>query len=274
LQSDFHHGLLGRPLIVAAVVLLCGVLLRAEPVTVRYAEGVVHGFLVLRTLDGTSIADGDLVQVTHGARVTSRMVFHFKDGSVHDETAVFSQEGQFRLISDHLVQKGPAFPLTLDLSIDGASGQIIVKYANERGEQKQESERLTLPPDLANGLVPTLLKNVNPDALPKSFSLIAATPKPRLVKLAISSAGPDRFSIGGAGREATDYILKVELGGISGLLAPLLGKQPPDSHVWILGGDAPAFVKSEQPFFLGGPVWRIELVSPTWPHPVAASAAR
>jgi hypothetical protein len=192
---------------------------------------------------------------------------------VHDETAVFSQQRQFRLISDHLVQKGPVFPVPLDMSIDGASGQVTVRYANEHGEQKQESERLSLPPDLANGLVPTLLKNVRPDAPPKSFSLIAATPKPRLVKLAISSAGQEQFSTGGASREATDYILKVEIGGISGLLAPLLGKQPPDSHVWILGGDAPAFVKSEQPFFLGGPVWRIELVSPGWPRP-AASAAR
>src|ERR1700730_6649126 len=207
------EGSSGCTLIVAAAVFLCGVLLRAEPVTVRYAEGGVHGFLVLRTLDGTSIADGDLIQVARGARVTSRMVFHFKDGSVHDETAVFSQELQFRLISDHLVQKGPVFPLPLDMSIDGASGQIIVRYTSEHGEQKQESERLTLPPDLANGLVPTLLKNVSPDALPKSFSMIVATPKPRLVKLAISSEGQEPFSTGGAGREATEYILKGEIGG-------------------------------------------------------------
>jgi hypothetical protein len=263
-----------RTLILAGVAILWGVLLCAEPVTVRYAEGVVHGFLVLRTLDGTPIADGDLIQVARGVRVTSRMVFHFKDGSVHDETAVFSQQRQFRLISDHLVQKGPVFPVPLDMSIDGASGQVIVRYSNEHGEQKQESERLTLPPDLANGMVPTLLKNVSPATPPKTFSLIAATPKPRLVKLAISSAGSEPFSTGGAGREATDYVLKVEIGGISGLLAPLLGKQPPDSHVWILGGDAPAFVKSEQPLFLGGPVWRIELVSPGWPRPAAASAGR
>jgi len=25
-------------------------------------------------------------------------------------------------------------------------------------------------------------------------------------------------------------------------------------------------VKSEQPFYLGGPLWRIELVSPVWPR--------
>ena len=57
-------------------------------------------------------------------------------------------------------------------------------------------------------------------------------------------------------RKATHYILKVDIGGIAGVVAPLVGKQPPDSHVWILGGEAPAFVRSEQPLYNGGPVWR------------------
>ena len=75
----------------------------------------------------------------------------------------------------------------------------------------------------------------------------------------------ESFSIGGTRRKATHYVLKVEIGGISGLLAPMLGKQPPDSHVWVLNGEAPAFVKSEQPLYMDGPVWRIELASPVWP---------
>ena len=32
---------------------------------------------------------------------------------------------------------------------------------------------------------------------------------------------------------ATHYVLKVEIGGLAGVVAPLVGKQPPDSHVWI-----------------------------------------
>ncbi|MBI4485154.1 MAG: hypothetical protein HY655_04000 [Acidobacteria bacterium] len=36
------------------------------------------------------------------------------------------------------------------------------------------------------------------------------------------------------------------------------------SHVWVLEGEAPAFVKSEAPLFVGGPIWRMELVSPVW----------
>ena len=143
-----------------------------------------------------------------------------------------------------------------------------MKYVDD-GKEKTEAEQLDLPADLANGLIPTLLKNVRRDALPESLSFVAATPKPRLVKLEVSAAGSERFSTGSRAREATHYVLKVRIGGLSGVLAPLVGKQPPDSHVWILGGDAPAFIKSEQALYPGGPMWRIELASPAWPGGVA-----
>jgi hypothetical protein len=131
-----------------------------QTVGVRYAEGLVHGFLILKTLDGTALADGDLIQSARGDRVTSRLVFHFKDGSIHDETTVFSQRQRFRLITHHLTQKGPAFPQPLDVSIDGSSGRVTVRYTDEDGKQQVEAERLDIPPDLANGLLLTLLKNV------------------------------------------------------------------------------------------------------------------
>jgi hypothetical protein len=238
----------------------------AEPVTVRHSEGIVHGFLTLRTLDGALLADGDLLQRSRGDRVTAELVFHFKDGSLHDETAVFSQRGRFRLLRDHLVQKGPSFPKPLDLSIDASGGRVVVRYADDHGQQQTDQEQMALPPDVANGLILTLLKNVAPGAPPKSFAFVAATPKPRLVKLAITNAGEEPFTVGGARKRATHYILKVDIGGLSGLLAPLVGKQPPDSHVWILEGDVPAFVKAEQFLYVGGPVWRIELASPVWPN--------
>ena len=254
----------------ACATLFCPSTLPGQTVAVRHAEGLVHGFLILKTLDGTPLADGDLIQTTRGDRVTSRLVFHFKDGSIHDETVVYSQRRRFRLISDHLVQKGPTFPRQLEMSIDGSSGRVTVRHTDDDGKQKEDAERLDLPPDLANGLILTLLKNLQLDAPSRTVSFVAATPKPRLVKLAITAAGEEPFSTGGAARKATHYVLKVEIGGISGLLAPLLGKQPPDSHVWILRGQAPAFVKSEQPLYLGGPLWRIELVSPVWPRNVPA----
>jgi hypothetical protein len=251
--------------ILSVIALLGPIEARGDNVPVRFTEGVVHGFLTLKTLEGNTIADGDLIQTSRGNSVTSRLVFHFKDGSVYDETAVFSQRGRFRLIGVHLVQKGPSFPKPMEMSIDARKGDVVVRYTDDDGKEKTESERLDVPPDLANGIIPVLLKNVQPGAPPPSFSLVVATPKPRLIKLDIELAGQDRFSTGENGRTATHYVVKADLGGLTDLLATVLGKKPPDSHVWILGGDAPTFVKSEQALYPGGPLWRIELVSPVWP---------
>jgi hypothetical protein len=248
--------------------LVCALALRpaalsADPVAVRHSEGIVHGFLIMRAADGTFLADGDLIQTSRGDRVTARLVFRFKDGSIQDDTAVYSQRGSFRLISDHLIQKGPIFPKPLEMTISRAKGRVIVRYADD-GQQKVADEQMALAPDLANGMILTLMKNVEPTQSAIKISMIATTPKPRLVKLAITNVGEEPFSVGGSKRLAVHYVIKVEIGGISGLLAPLVGKQPPDSHVWILRGDAPAFVRGEQPLYLGGPMVRIELTSPVW----------
>jgi hypothetical protein len=247
----------------------CGVLLAAGPaaaqVPVRHREGLLHGFLVLRTLQGETLADGDLVQNVHGDRVTSRLTLHFKDGSIHDETAVFSQRGSFRLLSDHLVQKGPAFQHPIEMTVNGSTGQVTVRYT-EGGKDKTDSERLALPPDLSNGMVFTLLKNIGPGTPETKVSFLAATPKPRLVRLSIRPQGEEPFFTGDLPRKAMHYDVKVEVGGLPGVFVALLGKEPPDTQVWVLEGEAPAFVKSEGALGLGGPVWRIELVSPAWPR--------
>lgn len=234
-------------------------------VLVRHQEGLVHGFLALRTLDGETLADGDLMQTARGDRVTSRLVFHFKDGSLHDETAVFSQRGHFRLLSDHLIQKGPAFKHPIDMTVNGKTGSVSVRYT-EDGKEKTANDHFDLT-NVANGIQLTLLKNIQPDTPETKVSFVVATPKPQLVTLVIKPAGEDSFALGDAPRKAMHFLAKIDIGGISGVLADLLGKQPPDTNLWILEGEAPAFVKSEGPLAAGGPVWRIELVSPTWPRP-------
>jgi hypothetical protein len=257
-----------RPSILASLLtwalLLPAAVLSQSPVAVLHTEGLVHGFLVLRTLEGKALADGEVTQVAHGERVTSHLIFRFKDGSVHEETVVFSQRNRFRVVSDHLLQKGPAFKRSMDISIEGLTGQITVRYTDDDGKEKTEYQRLRLPPNIANGMILTLLKNIPPNVPQTTVSMVAATPKPRLVKLLISPEGEDSFSVGGSSHKATRYVIKVEVGGVAGAVAPLVGKEPQDTHVWILGGDAPAFVKSEGPLYQGGPTWRIELASPVW----------
>jgi hypothetical protein len=244
--------------------------LAAEQIPVRQREGVQHGFLVLRSVEtGEALAEGELLQDTRGDVVTSELVFHFKDGSLHDETAVFSQRGKFRLISDHLIQKGPSFKHPTEMTVDGKSGQVTIHSTDDDGKEKTYTDKMSLPPDVANGFTLTLLKNLTGEA-GAELSMVASTPKPRLVKLKVTAGGEDSFTTAGATRKAMHYVVKIELGGITGLVAPLFGKEPPDIHVWVLRGKAPAFVKSEGPLYAGGPIWRIELTSPVWPKERAA----
>jgi hypothetical protein len=238
--------------------------LRGEQVHVRHKEGLMHGFLALRTLDGKRLADGEMTQIAEGDRVTSRLIFRFKDGSVYDDTTIFSQRGAFRLLSDHLVQRGPSFDQPMETSVDTASGQITVRYKgkDKDGKEKTLKERHDLPSDLANGLLFTLVKHLQPNVPQTTLSMVAATPKPRVVKLEILPEGEKAIASGNTKHETVRYVVKVKIGGIAGLVAPLLGKQPPDTHVWVLTGDAPAFVKLEGPLYAGGPIWRIELATP------------
>lgn len=251
-------GLLG------GVILFQSLLLPAEPVVVRNVEGTVHGFLALRTMEGKILATGDLIQVIRGDQVVSRLVFRFKDGSVDDETAIFTQRGSLRLVSDHHIQKGPAFPHPTDVLITALTGQVTVRFTDDNGHEKVEMDRLDLPPDLANGIVLNILKNIRPETIETKVSYVAATPKPRLVKLSIIPQGEESFLVGGSGRKAMRFTVKVELSGITGLIASLLGKQPADTNVWISGGEAPTFGKLEGSLYLGGPIWIIELTSPVW----------
>jgi hypothetical protein len=238
----------------------------SAPVQVRHTEGLLRGFLVLSSLDGTPLAEGDLSQTATSDRVTTHLVFRFKDGSVHDETVAFSQRGSFKILSYHLIQKGPSFNPRTDLSFD-SSGLVKVRSTDrDGGGEKVFADQMDVPADAANGLVLTLVKNIQPSVPLTTVSMVAATPKPRMVKLEITPQGEEPFSVAGSKYTANHFVVKVDIGGFEGALAKLLKKQPPDIHVWMLGGEAPGFVKMEGPLFYGGPIWRIELASPVWPH--------
>jgi hypothetical protein len=237
-------------------------ILNAEQIPVRQKEGVVHGFLVLRTLQDQKIADGELTQITEGDRVTSHLIFHFKDGSLYDDKTIFRQDGSFRLVSDHLVEQGPSFKNSSDTVIDASSGEITEHY-KDHGKDKVLKQHLNLPPDVCNGMLFTLVKDIQPSAPETTLTMVATTPKPRLVKLLIAPAGKETVGTGQIKDKANLYVMKIKIGGFAGLVAPILGKQPADTKFWVLDGSAPAFVKSEGPLYDGGPVWRTELAVPT-----------
>jgi hypothetical protein len=255
----------------SVVICAAGILLpvfgtNAEPVTVRHVQGYLHGFVVLRDLDEKILASGDMTQTPGANRITAVLSLHFKDGSLYTETSVFSQRRVFRLLSYKQVQRGPSFKTQQTLNVDTSTGKVSIQYTDMNGAVKTIDDKLDLPADLANGVLPTLLADADPKA-ENTLSMLVTTPKPRLVKLKISPSEQDSFTIGGAGAKATHYIVKIDLGGVTGAVAQVAGKQPPPIHFWVAAGNAPVFLKSEGPLFEDGPIWRIELASPAWPKP-------
>jgi len=229
------------------------------PVKVRFAESTAHGFLVLRSERGDVLAHGELVQTPRGPRVENRMTFWFEDGSFWEESLSFTQRKVFRLMSYRLVQRGPAFPETTDVSFDRDTGRYHAKV----GDDDATKGNIDLPDDLYNGMASMLMKNLPAGASATGHDVVF-TPKPRMLDMEVRPEGEEHYFVGDSARAATRYLLKMEPRGIAGVVAPILGKEPPEVRFWIAGGTAPTFVKFEGPVFLNGPSWRVELGAPQW----------
>lgn len=252
-------------LLVFVMLLLWPLPLAAAPVAVRFNEGIVHGFLLLRTVDGGLIASGDLLQVARRGEVESRMVFRFKDGSLLDETVVFTQQRVFAMRSYHLVQRGPVFAEDTEISLERASGKYSVKTKSHKDGLEQAIDgTLDLPSDVYNGMIFTVVKNL-PQGANATVHMVAFTPKPMLIELKLALAGEHKVLVGELTKTATHYVFKPHPGPWLEFFAKLLGRMPQDEHVWILTEEAPAFVKFEGALNPAGPVWQIELTSPRWP---------
>lgn len=248
----------------ALACLLLGGAIQADPMPVRHIQGYIHGYLVLKDTNDRVLASGDSIQVAAGNRVTTNLSLRFTDGSLYDEVAVFSQDRVYRLLTYKQVMKGPAFKVPETLSLDTSKGSVNIEYTDKDGKEKTIADQLSLPPDLANGMISLLLTEADPKA-ETILSMVVSTPKPRVVKLKVSTSIQDAYSVGGSGLKATHYIVKIDIGGITGVAAKVLGKQPPPIDLWIAAGKSPVFLKSEGPLYQDGPIWRIELASPVWP---------
>ncbi len=94
---------------------------------------------------------------------------------------------------------------------------------------------------------------------------MAGTSKPRVVKLSTKPDGEDTFRLAGVTRHSKKYRIHIEIGGVAGLVAPLIGKQPADIEMWVTAGKVATFLKMEGPLYYKGPIWTTELAAPVWP---------
>ncbi len=257
----------------APAVLVCAILLiptgsiaqQPEPVPVHHLQGTSHAFLVLRAENSAILGYGELLQIVHGSRVNSRLTYHFRDGSIDDDATVFSQGTAYHLISDHHIQHGPFFSKNSDVLVE-ESGNVTIRTIDKDGKEKVETNHIDLPPNLSNGFTGTMLLSASPKAGPFKLGLVAPIGKGRLIQISVEVAGEEPFSpVLGVRRKATVFRVHPELGGVVGVIAPVIGQQPKDVFIWILEGEVPGLVREIGPLEQGGPVVSVEPGGATYP---------
>jgi hypothetical protein len=215
----------------------------AEPISVRHIQRPMHRFMMARSDAGKIIANGEFSQVVQGDEVTMRLTYHFVDGSIDDETTSYRQQGTFRLVRNHHLQKGPFFVKPVDFTVEASTGTATSRTTDRNGRIHVESEHMDLPDDLANGFVGTLLLNVSQNTTPFRVRMLAPVGGGRLIHILISPEGEQQFHTEGQTLKAAVFRIHPELGGIVGVIAPLIGLQPKDVMVWVLEGEEPAVVR-------------------------------
>jgi hypothetical protein len=266
---DDHETLGDHPEAIAglAIVILIAALMsrpaEAGPVEVRFPEGATHGYLLVQSLAGETIGQGEMTQVIgEGDLVENRLVFRFKDGSLHDETVVFSQQDVFTLMRYRLVQRGPSFPEQLDVSIDRHTAEYSVRSKTRVQEKENVLDgQVDLPKDIYNGMLITVSKNLQKGA-DEMVSILAFTPAPQVIKVRLLVV-VEPIHIGDRSSKATQYVFKPQIGMIQQLLGKAAGKLPAHFQYdcWIMVNETPSFVKFEGPLQLMGPIVRIELTA-------------
>jgi hypothetical protein len=213
---------------------------------------------VLRTLDGALTASGDSQSAKNG-EVESRMLLHFKDGSLFEERVVFTQQRVFTLKNYRLMQRGPAFTDDTEISLERATGRYRVKTKPHKDgkEEVHEGTLDDLPLDVYNGgMILTVAKNL-PKGVSETVHTVAFTPKPRLIQLELA-AGEQKVPVGALARTATDYVFKPKLGVLLKVAATVL-----DEYLQTAMPDRPAkcqlLLGSNR--LITGSVWRLEPTS-------------
>jgi hypothetical protein len=121
------------------------------------------------------------------------------------------------------------------------------------GPAGRDVEDLVSSGSTLNLLIELVMKNL-PVGDSRVVQIVTFTPKPRFVKMLLTPTAEDPMKVNDAAVIATRFLIRPQLG----LFASLLVTDIPDVKCWILGGEAPAFLRFEGPLYFMGPIWRID----------------
>src|SRR6185436_16128410 len=110
------------------------------------------------------------------------------------------------------------FPESLDAAIDRATGRYEVRHREDADSpEEMVSGTFALPKDAYNGMLSLVARNLPPRAA-GTVSLVAFTPKPRVVQIDLQPMAEERIQISEALMPVTRYHLRPRLGIFASLL--------------------------------------------------------
>jgi hypothetical protein len=214
-----------------------------EPIAVRHAPGVLHGFPSMSDTAGQVIADGELTQERRDRALVVHISWDFADGRRVQE------RDEFR-IDRSLVQKRFSWVETKNghelrrFEIDFGAARAVAATIDEKGEMQREEERLELPPGRSFAGYGTALAvgelSLGPGAEAR-ITFVAFTPKPRTVTLRISRDGEEPIPVAGRSIGSDRYTLHPEIPFPVNVFA-----NAKDAHLWFTHTAPPGLIRAEQ----------------------------
>jgi hypothetical protein len=229
-------------------------------VPLRWPEGTLRGFPVVRDASGRQIADGTLTQWIEDGNLHVSATYDFKDGRVVEEQTVLSQHPELaQLRWSWEERKGSE--VQRSYSIDFTTGHAVV---HKRGEDVRE-DHLDDAKNLGHAFAGVgfmyAVKNLAADLEKGSeveLTAVAFTPKPRTVKVSIRRDQEGPLTMGGRTLAAERFVVHPEIP--LAFIAKLFVKAP-DQYLWFYKPSPPAFLRADIPLAEpSDPIIHIELI--------------
>jgi hypothetical protein len=223
------------------LLLLCG---PAQAVEVTHPEGNLRGFPIISE-KGHRVAIGFVAQWLDGDRLKCDTRYDFEDGRISDEKVTLRQKPE--LIQDSWFWEERKDGRVLRrIHVDFETGMANAMKL-EKGKPKTWTAKLKIHPGqtFAGSGVSYAIKNLRDRLVaghPVTLSVVAYTPKPRMVDVRIRHAGREPLHFVGRDLLADRFVLHPEVSWLVQLIA-----HPPDNYYWLYKDDPAGFLQFQGP---------------------------
>jgi hypothetical protein len=228
------------------------------PIALAYVEGDVAGTVMIWSEDGKRVLGIiEYRQHLEKDRLHVARVARFEDGSSDEDHAEARVGDRLEAIRGRSIIRDVRGKPIVDVAIDVAGKRLTGFYLAD-GKRETVDEEADIGPGTYWGpLINLVVKNFAANAKDGSlvFQTVAPTPKPRVIDMELSRAGPATLTRAGARVEATRFTM---LPTVNFLIDPILRRFVPKTEFFLDAGKPPMIVRFAGPRNYAGQLMRLD----------------